>query len=377
MIYLDYAATTPMNKNVIHAMIQAMETYYGNPSSVHQEGKVARHELLKARQAIAAALKISRDHLYFTSGATEANNWALVSQAHQARSLNKGNHIISSSIEHPSVIETLEALKEEGFEITYIDPDPKTLQINVEDYLNNTMDRTIGWVAMAVNSEVGAILPVQELGQKARELNLWFHVDFVQALGKTALTVDEIACTSLSLSAHKIFGPKGMGLLYYHPFDERMILQPFIHGGGQERGMRSGTENTPGIIGFAKAIEEVANHPIAPALEKIHNYLLDRLKQANLRYEMNGPSTPKAPHIVSIWLKGISAERALIQLDLKGLAVSAGSACSAGTVQDSPILKAYYPKESERWHESLRLSFGPQTTTQEIDALIEALEQLK
>lgn len=376
MIYLDYAATTPMSKDVIYVMTHAMQAYYGNPSSVHQEGKTARYELLKARQKIAVALNVSRDHLYFTSGATEANNWALIFQAHQARSLNKGNHIISSSIEHPSIIETLEALKEEGFEVTYIDPDPISLQIEVEDYLNNTTEHTIGWVAMAVNSEVGAILPVQELGQKARELNLWFHVDFVQALGKTSLTVDEISCTSFSLSAHKIFGPKGVGLLYYQPFDEKMILRPLIYGGGQERGMRSGTENIPSIIGFSKAIEEVTEHPIKTTLEQIHHHLLNCLEQSDLQYEINGPKTPKTPHIISIWLKGITAERALIQLDLKGFAVSAGSACSAGTVQDSPILRAYYPKEPDRWHESLRLSFGPQTTKEEINQLINALQQL-
>lgn len=376
MIYLDYAATTPMNPLVIETMTQAMQELYGNPSSVHQEGKKARHQLLNARQRIASVLKVSRDDLYFTSGATEANNWALRSQAYRARQLNKGSHIISSSIEHPSVMAVLSLLEEEGFDITYIDPDPQTLNITVEDYLKQTTDRTIGWVAMAVNNEVGSILPIYELGQAAQQEEVWFHVDFVQALGKLSFEIDKIGCTSLSLSAHKVFGPKGIGLLYYHPADEQMILQPLLRGGGQERGMRSGTENIPSIMGFATAIEQLTLHPIQPILQKNYEYLLQQLEQLAIPYEINGPQEAHAPHIISLWLKDIPAQRALIQLDLNQIAISAGSACSAGTVQDSPILKAYYPNQPNRWHESLRVSFGPQTTTDEIDQLVKAFAQL-
>lgn len=333
--------------------------------------------MLLARQSIAKRLNVKENEIFFTSGATEANNWAILSQAYLARQLYQKNHIVTSAIEHPSVHEITKRLAEDGFEITYLLPDDEGAY-QLEDFEAATKETTMGWIAMAVNNEVGSILPVFELGERAKELQVWFHVDTVQAIGHLGWDFGNLACTSFVASGHKFNAPKGIGFLVYRPFDPAMILQALLIGGGQENSKRSGTENIPYILGMAKALElaylEQADN--LANFSELESYLFSSLTAAGFAYEVNGDREHKVPYINNIWLKGKKASQNLIRLDLSKAAVSAGSACSAGSLQVSRILKTYHPNDRKRWEESLRISFGYHTMKADIDEFISILKKL-
>lgn len=377
MVYLDYAATTPLRPEVLETIKNALELDFGNPSSIYQIGKKTKRKISSARESIAKRLGIIPNNLYFTSGATEANNWAIIHQAQTARKLGKGNHIVASAIEHPSVRETLVFLEQEGFEITWIYPD-ENKHITLQAFEAASTSKTMGWVAMAINNEVGAILPTVDLGKSAKQLGYWFHVDGVQAIGHQLKTLIPYV-TSLSVSAHKFYGPKGIGFLVYQPWETAMLLKPFIHGGSQESSKRAGTENTPYILGMAKALELSLDEAAETQanLFEINQYLIEQLDNSAITFAINGDNDSRANHIINLWLPGFSSSQLLIQMDLAEIFVSAGSACSAGSLEDSLILKAYYPDDSQRWQESIRLSFGNQTTKKDIDKFIAQLNLIK
>lgn len=374
MIYLDNAATSPLREEVIAVIHQALLHEYGNPSSIHRIGKSAKHAMILAKRSIAQSLKIDETTLYITSGATEANNWAIRSQAKVAREKSGKNHIVTTAIEHPSVAKVTKYLESEGYAITYIEPNQEG-QIEASDFLRATRDDTMGWIAMAVNNEVGSILPVYELGEIARERNIWFHVDAVQAIGHLDWDFSKLSCTSFVGSAHKFNGPKGIGFMVYRPFDTSMKLLPLLYGGGQENEKRSGTENLPYILGMAKALE-LALEEIVEDLDRysqLTSYLLEELTKHQIDYRLNGDPKNRVPYINNIWIKGQDSSQLLIKFDLLDIYLSAGSACSAGSLTESAVLKAYHPDESERWQESLRLSFGIDSSKENIDFFIDNL----
>lgn len=376
MIYLDYAATTPVRAEVVQTINEALINSFGNPSSTYRIGKASNYQLTLARQELAGLLGVKSGEVYFTSGATESNNWAIRSQAEQARSLGKGNHLVSSAIEHPSVMKLLENLANNGFDVTYVQPTADG-EITTQAYLAATTSQTIGWIAMAVNNEVGSILPIQALGSLAKEKGLWFHVDAVQAIGHLNWDFSQIPCTSFVGTAHKFYAPKGVGFLVYRPWAKDMFLKALIHGGGQEADKRSGTENLPYILGMVRGLSLLSEETSSRLVkhQALQDYLYQELTANQIAYEVNGHPNNRVPYINSLWFNNCLASQLLILLDLADIYVSAGSACSAGSLTESKILKAYYPDQVDRWNQSLRISFGIETTEADIDALIKHIKQ--
>lgn len=377
MVYLDNAATTPIRPEVIELMTESLNEDFGNPSSTYRIGKSAKHKLIKARKQLAELLNVNEKEVYFTSGATESNNWAIRSQANRSRQLGEGNHIITTAIEHPSVSNVTQYLETQGFDITYILPNEEG-EITVQQFLQATTDATIGWIAMQVNNEVGSILPIFDLGEKAQELGLWFHVDTVQAIGHLDNDYSQLKATSFVGTAHKFNGPKGVGFLVFRSLQDQNHLEPFIIGGGQENKMRSGTENLPYILGMVKALELAKQEQSANLdhFNKLHKYLINALDTHQIDYQINGDPNNRVPYINNLWFNGNIASQMLIKLDLDEVYISAGSACSAGSLTQSPILKAYYPSTPARWDQSLRISFGYQTTREDIDQFIQSIKKI-
>lgn len=378
MLYLDYAATTPVDPQVQKTISQALAEHFGNPSSTYKLGKSSKNQLMLARRKLADLLHLQEGaDLYFTSGATEAINWALSSQALKARELGLGQHIVTTLIEHSAVDKSLQFLEKQGFEVTRIAPD-ENKQFTLEQFVQATREDTIGWTAMAVNNELGTILPIKELGQWAKDNKLWFHVDSTQAIGYGSTHPEDLVCTSYTGSGHKFYAPKGIGFLVYQPWNKDIKLQPLFHGGGQEYGMRPGTENLPYILGMVEALDlmlaqEEENRTLFADLS---DYLFEQLDQANIDYRRNGDTLHHNQRIHNLWLKGKRASQVIIQLDLAGIYISAGSACSAGSVTPSRVLKAYYPQEEALWGESVRISFGKTSSRKDIDELIKVLKTL-
>lgn len=376
MIYLDYAATTPVREEVVQTIQEALINSFGNPSSTYRIGKASKHQLTMARNELARLLGVHESEVFFTSGATESNNWAILSQAEQAMKLGKGNHIVSSAIEHPSVMQVLEDLATKGFDITFVQPTTEG-EIKPEDFLAATTAQTIGWVAMAVNNEVGSLLPIQSLGELAKAKDIWFHVDAVQAIGHLGWDFSDILCTSFVGTGHKFYAPKGIGFLVYRPWSKKMRLNALIHGGGQEADKRSGTENLPYILGMVKGLTLLAEEASVnlTKYQALQDYFYVELSANRIDYEINGPHEKRVPYINNVWLKNCLASQLLIMMDLAGIYISAGSACSAGSLTDSKVLQAYYPEQIDRWKQSLRVSFGKETTKADIDTFIKHIKQ--
>ncbi len=367
-IYMDYSATTPMKKEVLDAMMPYFSETYGNPSSVHSFGREAKNAINNSRETVAKALGAKREEIYFTAGGTESDNWAIKGIAKSMK--HKGNHIITTKIEHHAVLHTCETLAKEGYEITYLDVDADGL-ISLDDLKSAIKDTTILISIMFINNEIGTMQPIKEIGAIAKERGVLFHTDAVQAFGNTPINVDELGIDMLAVSSHKIYGPKGIGAMYIR---KGIRIGPFIDGGAQERKRRAGTENVPAIVGFAKAVE-LAMEGLDAHVEKLTG-LRDRLRDgimSKIPYaKYNGHPTQRHPGNVNICFEFIEGESLLLSLDLVGVAASSGSACTSGSLDPSHVLMAI-GLTHEIAHGSLRLTVGDFTTEEDVDYVAEQL----
>ena len=373
MIYLDNSATTQPCPACVRAMTEALTDCWGNPSSVYALGIDAAHRLRQARQAVAAALGAEPDRVFFTSGGTESNNMALTRTA--IANKRAGNHIISTSIEHASVYNPLAYLEEQGFQVTYLPVDHDG-HISLEDLENAIREDTILVSIMYVNNEIGAVEPVEEIAKRIKKKNpaILFHVDAIQAYGKFVIRPKRQGIDLLSVSGHKIHAPKGIGFLYV---DSRVKIKPLIYGGGQQRGMRSGTENVPGIAGLGEAARETyQNHgEKMKQLYELKDYMIKRLDEVEGTTVNSLPGELSAPQIVSASFSGVRSEVLLHALEDKGIYVSSGSACSSNHPAVSGTLKGIGVKQ-ELLDSTLRFSFGVFNTKDEVDICIAALKEL-
>lgn len=364
---MDNAATTPVSPAVLEKMLPYFSECYGNANSIHSTGLDARKALNAARKRVAAALNCNPEEVYFTSGGSESDNWALKGVAFANRK--KGNHIITSAIEHHAILHTCEWLEKQGFEITYVPVDADGL-VNPADVEAAITDKTILISIMAANNEIGTIEPIEEIAKIAHAHHVLFHTDAVQAIGAIPVDVRAIGCDLLSLSGHKFHGPKGVGALY---IKQGTRIDNLIHGGAQERGRRASTENVAGIVGMAEAIElATANIPEKAArISALRDQLIDGLTA--LPYvRLNGHRTKRLPGNVNVSVRFIEGESLLLRLDLAGVAASSGSACTSGSLDPSHVLLAIgLPHEIA--HGSLRLSLSDTTTQEEVDYVLSVL----
>lgn len=360
--YLDHAATSPMHPSVIDRMMSVMAANFGNPSSIHSFGREARHSLDEARVEIAASIGANRQEIVFTSGGTEADNTAMIGVAHSYQQ--RGKHIITTEIEHHAILHPAQFLEKEGFEVTYLSVDKQGL-ISLDDLKQALREDTILVSIMFGNNEVGTIQPIAEIGSIMRNHPAFFHTDAVQAYGVVKIDVNELGIDLLSVSAHKINGPKGIGFLYIR---DGIKHEPHQLGGDQERKRRAGTESVPAIVGFAEAVK-IAQQSL---LEKSARYqsfkhlMIDVFDRAGIAYSVNGSPEHALPHVINVSFPGTNVESMLVNLDLAGIAVSSGSACTAGSIEPSHVLVAMFGKNDERTKNSIRFSFGFNTTEQEI-----------
>ncbi|WP_057828963.1 cysteine desulfurase family protein [Liquorilactobacillus cacaonum] len=374
-IYLDNAATTPMTAPVIETMIETMKNVFGNASSTHFYGRKARAVLDDSRHLIAKSINAKKDdQIVFTSGGTESDNTAIIETA-LARQ-NFGKHLITTAIEHEAVLKSMEYLETLGFEITYLSVDEKGM-ISLEDLKKALRPDTILVSIMMGNNEVGSYLPIHEIGEIVKETNAWFHTDAVQAYGLVEIDVQEDNIDLLSTSAHKLNGPKFLGFLYR---SEKVIIPSLLKGGDQELKRRAGTENIPAIAAFAKAVSLVDTPEKERRQVKYYNFkqqLLNGLRKNGIDFAINGEvSRENLQHVINIWFKGCKRDALLTNLDLNGISASAGSACTAGSVEPSHVLTAMYGEDSPRIEESLRFSFGVENTAEDIDYLIQKLVKI-
>ncbi|MFP3510657.1 cysteine desulfurase family protein [Peribacillus sp. SIMBA_075] len=371
-IYLDHAATSPMHPNVIDRMMTVMSHDFGNPSSIHAFGREARHVLDEARSSIAKSIGAGRNEIIFTSGGTEADNTAIIGVANAYEE--KGKHIITTEIEHHAVLHTCQFLEKSGFEITYLPVNEAGL-ISIADLKAALRDDTILVSVMFGNNEVGTIQPIAEIGQLLKGHQAIFHTDAVQAYGLISIDVRELGVDLLSVTAHKINGPKGIGFLYIR---EGLKLNPHLYGGEQERKRRAGTESVPAIAGFSEAVL-IAQSMMEKKKEQYKQYkdvLLAVLDGADVQYEINGSMEQSLPHVLNISFPGTNVESMLVNMDLAGVAVSSGSACTAGSIDPSHVLVAMFGKDSERTKNSIRFSFGLNNTEEEVRHAAETIVKI-
>lgn len=364
-IYADHAATTPIDQRVIDKMVAVMAHQYGNPSSVHSFGREARRLLDESRMVLAQSVGATEKEIVFTSGGTEADNLALfgVAKANEA----KGRHIITTKIEHHAVLHGCEQLEQDGFEVTYLPVDASGV-ISLTDFKRALREDTILVSIMFGNNEVGTLQPIKEVGQMLAEHQAVFHTDAVQAYGLEMIDVNELQVDLLSVSAHKISGPKGIGFLYVR---DGIRLAPLHFGGEQERKRRAGTENVAAIVGFKEAVKIMKENrkESRQQYEQWKQLLVDRLQAEQIEFHINGNLHKTLPHVVNISFPGVSVEAMLVNLDLAGIAASGGSACTAGSITPSHVLVAMFGEKSPRLHNSIRFSFGIANTTEQIERL--------
>ncbi|WP_421380067.1 cysteine desulfurase family protein [Bacillus salacetis] len=361
-IYLDNAATSPMDPRVIDVMTETMRGTFGNPSSIHSSGRDARQKLDGARMTAAKSIGAGFHEIIFTSGGTEADNLALTGTAHALK--DKGRHIITSSIEHHAVLHTCEQLEKEGFEVTYLPVNEQGI-VSVKDVEAALREDTILVSVMYGNNEVGTIQPISEIGELVRSRGVLLHTDAVQAFGMTKIDVVSENIDLLSISAHKINGPKGVGFLYAR---KDVPLEAKMFGGEQERKRRAGTENLPSLVGMAEAIRLSQDEMEKKAEEytKFKKILMDILKEEGIEFYLNGTLDQALPHVLNLSFPGTDVESMLVNMDLAGIAVSSGSACTAGSIEPSHVLLAMFGKESERLRNSIRFSFGIGNTEEDV-----------
>ncbi|MFC4184676.1 cysteine desulfurase family protein [Saccharococcus thermophilus] len=361
-IYLDHAATSPVHPEVVERMIPFMTEVFGNPSSIHYFGRQSRHAVDEARALVAKSIGAKETEIIFTSGGTEADNMALFGTAMANR--NRGRHIITTTIEHHAVLRACQYLEKQGFDVTYLPVDEQG-KVSPADVKAALRDDTILVSVMFANNEVGVLQPIREIGELLKEHQAYFHTDAVQAYGLVPIDINEYHIDLLSISGHKINGPKGVGVLYAR---ETVKLSPLFYGGEQERKRRAGTENVAGIVGLAKAVE-IAQETMKQKQEEyrlLRNTMLSIFAESGIDYAVNG-SEDGLPHIVNVAFPGTNVESMLVNLDLAGIAASSGSACTAGSIDPSHVLVAMFGKESERIRSSIRFSFGFGTTKEQIE----------
>ena len=370
-IYADNAATTKMSRTAIDAMLPYMETYYGNPSSLHSVGQKAAEALQSARERIAACLGCQPREITFTSGGSEADNQALLSAAKLGARKGK-KHIISTAFEHHAILHSLKRLEKEGFEVELL-PVGETGTITAQQVRDAIRDDTCLVTIMYANNEIGSILPIAEIGAGCKEKGVLFHTDAVQAAGHVRINVREQNIDMLSLSAHKFHGPKGIGVLYAR---QGVILTPLIEGGAQERGKRAGTENIPAIMGMAAALEEACAHidENAQKVSALRDKLIAGLSKIP-HSALNGDPVNRLPGNVSFCFEGIEGESLLLLLDAKGICASSGSACTSGSLDPSHVLLAI-GRPHEVAHGSLRLSLCEWNTEEEVDYMLRAIPEV-
>ena len=370
-IYLDHAATTPMAPEVIEVMTTALTNNYGNASSIHTLGKKNRVLVDYARQTMAQSIGAHAREIIITSGGTEGDNMALLKTAeHYA---DKGNHIITTVIEHPAVLNPLRYLETKRFEVTYLPVNDKG-QVTLEQVKDAIRPETILISMMHANNEVGTVMPIQAVGEYLESLDqeIAFHTDAVQAYGTVSLDVNELRVDLLSVSAHKMNGPKGIGFLYVR---EGLNIPSLLLGGAQENEHRAGTENIPAILAFEKAIQlniekREKNYE---CLSNLKTSFIEGLNHLDIEYAINGDVEKSLPHILNIHFPSVRSDMLLIKMDLNGVAISAGSACSAGSIEPSHVLVAMYGEEAEEINHSVRFSFGFGNTEAEIEQVVELL----
>lgn len=369
MNYFDHAATSPMRREVLDKMTPFMLEAFGNPSSIHGQGRKARAAIDAARRTIASELNAKPNELVFTSGGTESDNYAIFGAV--SANEGRGRHVITTRTEHHAVLHAFEELERRGFEVTYLDvPESGVLELSVLE--RALRDDTILVSVMFANNEVGAVQPIGEIGQLLKGRGILFHTDAVQAFGKLEIDVAALQVDLLSASAHKVNGPKGVGLLYIR---SGVKVAPQTFGGEQERKRRAGTENVPGIVGFAEAVRLAADERKEMQIEFsiLREKLFAVLDRNGVRYELNGSEGLR--HIVNIHFEGIEIEPFLIMLDMRGFAVSSGSACTAGSIEPSHVLSAMYG-EKERTRQSVRISFGYGNDASQVELLAQALSDV-
>ena len=369
-IYLDYAATTPVHPDVVACMTDAFLNDFGNPSSTYQLGRDVRHKIESCRRTIAETLNAKAEDIIFTSSGTEANTTALLETAERLQS--KGRHIISSQVEHSSVYQCMHRLEEQGFDVTYLDLDPDG-HISLDDFQAALREDTIIVSIMHGNNELGSLQPIEEVGKICQERGIFFHTDTVQTYMKVPIDVEALHIDALALSAHKIHGPKGIGFLYYR--DSKQNFKSYLPGGGQEHGKRASTESYPLIAGLTKAVD-LAKDNLAERMEKLRSlrqYFLDGAEARGLNFQINGPKQAELANILNIYWPGHPSDQTLIKCDLQDVYLSAGSACSAGSLEPSRVLVNLYGEEDDRIRQSLRLSFDPHTSQAELDQVLDLL----
>ncbi len=371
IIYLDNAATTKTRPEVAEAMLPYYTEYYGNPSSVYDFSTPAKKAVQEAREIIAGSIGAQAREIYFTGGGTEADNWALKATADAYRE--KGNHIITSKIEHHAILHACEYLERHGFEVTYLDVDENGV-VKLEELKKAIRPTTILISIMFANNEIGTIQPIRAIGEIAREHGILFHTDAVQAYGHLPIHVDEFHIDMMSASGHKINGPKGVGFLYIRT---GVKIRSFLHGGAQERKRRAGTENVPGIVGLGKAaqlalstMEERAKHE-----SELRDYLMERVMEEIPYTRINGGRANRLPNNANFAFQFIEGESLLIMLDSKGICGSSGSACTSGSLDPSQVLLSIgLPHEIA--HGSLRLTMSEENTKEEMDFVVDSIREI-
>ena len=371
IIYLDNAATTKTAPEVVDAMLPYFTEYYGNASTIYDLGNHSKNAMNEARDIIADALGAKGEEIYFTAGGSESDNWALKATAEAYKS--KGNHIITSKIEHHAILHTCEWLEKQGFEVTYVDVDENGV-IKLDELKKAIRPTTILISVMFANNEIGTIQPIKEIGSIAKEHGILFHTDAVQAFGQVPINVDECHIDMLSASGHKLNGPKGIGFLYIR---KGVKIRSFVHGGAQERKRRAGTENIPGIVGLGVATKRaIATMQERTAKEiELRDYMIDRILKEIPYTRLNGDRVKRLPNNVNVSFQFIEGESMLLMLDQNGICGSSGSACTSGSLDPSHVLLAIgVPHEVA--HGSLRLTLSDETTKEDLDFVVEKLKEI-
>ncbi|NCB91085.1 MAG: cysteine desulfurase NifS [Clostridia bacterium] len=371
LIYMDNAATTKTSPQVVEAMLPYFTENYGNPSSVYELAGISKKAINEGRQKIADVIGANANEIYFTAGGSEADNWALKETYEAYRS--KGNHIITTKIEHHAILHTCDWLEKQGAKITYLDVDENGI-IKLEDLEKAITPETILISVMAANNEIGSIQPLKEIGMIAKEHGIPFHTDAVQAFGQIPINVDECHIDMLSSSGHKINGPKGIGFLYIR---KGIKIRSLIHGGAQERKRRAGTENVPGIVGYGVAAKYAADtmEKRTAAEIEVRDYMIGKIKKEIPYCRLNGHPSRRLPNNVNFSFRFVEGESLLIMLDMENICASSGSACTSGSLDPSHVLLAIgLPHEIA--HGSLRLTISEETTKEDVDFVVETIKKI-